>query len=49
MQELQKDEIELVNGGVAILAVVAVAAVVIAIGVGVYIGYNDAAAGSKAK
>ena len=44
MQELRQEEIEEVNGGVAILAVVAVVAVVAAVGVGIYIGYKEAAA-----
>lgn len=44
MQELRQDEIEEVNGGVAILVVVAVVAVVAAVGVGIYVGYKEAAA-----
>jgi lactobin A/cerein 7B family class IIb bacteriocin len=47
MQELQMEEINEVNGGVAMIIVAAGIAIVVAMGVGMYIGYREAAAGAK--
>ena len=46
MQELKQEEIDAVNGGVAWLALApafGVAGLVVAVGVGIYIGYKAAA------
>lgn len=47
MQELQMEELDEVNGGVGMIIVAAGIAVVVAVGVGIFIGYREAAAGAK--
>lgn len=47
MQELKQEELELVNGGIAVVPVIAVVVVVAAVGIGIYIGYKEAAAAAK--
>jgi lactobin A/cerein 7B family class IIb bacteriocin len=48
MQELQKEEIEAVNGGILFIAAAAVVVLVTA-GIGIYIGYQEAAAAANKK
>ena len=47
MQELQMEELDEVNGGVGMIIVAAGIAVVVAVGIGIFIGYREAAAGAK--
>jgi lactobin A/cerein 7B family class IIb bacteriocin len=47
MQELQMEELDEINGGVGMIIVAAGIAVVVAVGVGIFIGYREAAAGAK--
>jgi lactobin A/cerein 7B family class IIb bacteriocin len=47
MQELQMEEIDEVNGGIGMIIVAAGIAVVVAVGIGIFIGYREAAAGAK--
>ena len=47
MQELQMKEIDEVNGGIGMIIVAAGIAVVVAVGIGIFIGYREAAAGAK--
>ncbi|WP_083685223.1 class IIb bacteriocin, lactobin A/cerein 7B family [Massilia putida] len=47
MQELQMEELDQVNGGFGMIIVAAGIAVVVAAGVGFFIGYREAGAGAK--
>lgn len=47
MQELKQDEIDVVNGGIAWLAIGGLAGLGIALGVGIYNGYQKAKSEDK--